>query len=172
MVRLSHCQLLCLCSGGFLAVRAAGESWQRINGPCKLCSPNDLWGWWINSPVPSVLCWGNSEAHVLHCFPEFPSGFGLQLPTGVVGLIMYFNTLPEEGNGNPLQYSGLENPMDREAPRKKKKKKKKQEPRQEVEEKEPVGQRGPAVPGCRPLPAVNGQAPRGPTGVHGTRRGR
>ena len=27
----------------------------------------------------------------------------------------YFNTLPEEGNGNPLQYSGLENPMDIEA---------------------------------------------------------
>ena len=25
----------------------------------------------------------------------------------------YLNTLPEEGNGNPLQYSGLENPMDR-----------------------------------------------------------
>lgn len=51
------------------------------------------------------------------------------------------------------------------SPRKKKKKKKKQEPRQEVEEKEPEGQRGPAVPGCSPLPAVNGQAPRGPTGL-------
>lgn len=51
------------------------------------------------------------------------------------------------------------------SPRKKKKKKKKQEPRQEVEEKEPEGQRGPTVPRHRPLPAVNGQAPRGPTGL-------
>ncbi|OWK15480.1 hypothetical protein Celaphus_00001565, partial [Cervus elaphus hippelaphus] len=49
--------------------------------------------------------------------------------------------------------------------RRKKKKKKKQEPQQEVEEKEPEGQRGPAVPGSTPLPAVNGQAPGGPTGL-------
>lgn len=55
--------------------------------------------------------------------------------------------------------------------RKKKKKKKKQEPRQEVEEKEPEGQRGQSVPGSTPLPAVNGQAPGGPTGVHGAGRG-
>lgn len=51
------------------------------------------------------------------------------------------------------------------SPRKKKKKKRKPESRQEVEEKEhPEGwqgerQRGPAVPGSGPVPAVNGQCP-------------
>ena len=28
-------------------------------------------------------------------------------------LLLYFSDLPEEGNGNPFQYSCLENPMDR-----------------------------------------------------------
>ena len=30
-----------------------------------------------------------------------------------VGLILVSGLSPGEGNGNPLQYSGLENPMDR-----------------------------------------------------------
>ncbi|XP_057572269.1 ubiquitin carboxyl-terminal hydrolase 36 isoform X2 [Hippopotamus amphibius kiboko] len=54
------------------------------------------------------------------------------------------------------------------SPRKKKKKKRKQESRQEVDESEPEGQRGSAVPEGRPLPAVNGQAPGGPTGLRQT----
>ena len=33
--------------------------------------------------------------------------------TGDLGLIPGSGTFPEEGNGNPLQYSCLENPMDR-----------------------------------------------------------
>ena len=33
--------------------------------------------------------------------------------TGHSGLIPGSGTFPEEGNGNPLQYSCLENPMDR-----------------------------------------------------------
>ena len=28
-------------------------------------------------------------------------------------LLLYFSDLPEKGNGNPFQYSCLENPMDR-----------------------------------------------------------
>ena len=32
-----------------------------------------------------------------------------------VGLIPELGRSPEEGNGNPLQYSGLENPTDKEA---------------------------------------------------------
>ena len=32
---------------------------------------------------------------------------------GDAGSIPGSGQLPEEGNGNPLQYSGLENPMDR-----------------------------------------------------------
>ena len=34
---------------------------------------------------------------------------------GDVGLILWLGRSPGEGNGNPLQYSCLENPMDREA---------------------------------------------------------
>ena len=34
---------------------------------------------------------------------------------GDVGLILGLGRSPGEGNGNPLQYSGLGNPMDREA---------------------------------------------------------
>ena len=33
--------------------------------------------------------------------------------TGDVGLILGLDRSPEEGNGNPLQYSCLGNPMDR-----------------------------------------------------------
>ena len=33
--------------------------------------------------------------------------------TGDPGLIPWLGRSPGEGNGNPLQYSGLENPMDR-----------------------------------------------------------
>ena len=32
---------------------------------------------------------------------------------GNLGLIPWSERYPGEGNGNPLQYSGLENPMDR-----------------------------------------------------------
>ena len=36
--------------------------------------------------------------------------------TGIISIYCYFiNTISGEGNGNPLQYSCLENPMDREA---------------------------------------------------------
>ena len=37
----------------------------------------------------------------------------LPADTGVLGLISGLGRIPGEGNGNPLQYSCLENPMDR-----------------------------------------------------------
>ena len=46
----------------------------------------------------------------------FPGGSVVKNPpanTGDVGLIAGSGRSPGEGNGNPLQYSGLENPMNR-----------------------------------------------------------
>ena len=46
----------------------------------------------------------------------FPDGSGVKNPSanvGDVGLIPGLGRSPGEGNGNPLQYSVLENPMDR-----------------------------------------------------------
>ena len=40
-------------------------------------------------------------------------GKNLPASAGDVGLISGLGRSPEEGNGNPLQYSYLENPMDR-----------------------------------------------------------
>ena len=52
---------------------------------------------------------------------DFPGGIAIKnLPanagdTGDVGWILGSRRSPRGGNGNPLQYSCLENPMDREA---------------------------------------------------------
>ena len=46
----------------------------------------------------------------------FPAGSVVNNPpanAGDAGLITRSRSFPEEGNGNPLQYSHLENPMDR-----------------------------------------------------------
>ena len=46
----------------------------------------------------------------------FPGGTMVKNPpanAGDVGLIPVLGRSPGEGNDNPLQYSGLENPMDR-----------------------------------------------------------
>ena len=56
------------------------------------------------------------------CLPRFCSGFpgGSEVKAstsnaGDLGLIPGLGRSPGEGNGNPLQYSCLENPMDGEA---------------------------------------------------------
>ena len=43
----------------------------------------------------------------------FPGGLESSCQAGDAGLIPGLGRSPEEGNGNPLQYSSLENPMDR-----------------------------------------------------------
>ena len=46
----------------------------------------------------------------------FPGGLVVKNPpanAGDVGLVPGLRRFPEDGNGNPLQYSYLENPMDR-----------------------------------------------------------
>ena len=52
----------------------------------------------------------------LFVFSGFPGGSVVKNPpdnVGDAGLTPALGRSPEEGNGNPLQYSGLENPMDR-----------------------------------------------------------
>ena len=48
-------------------------------------------------------------------FPGDPEGKASACSAGDPGLIPRSGRSPGEGNGNPLQYSCLENPMDREA---------------------------------------------------------
>ena len=48
-------------------------------------------------------------------FPGGPDGKESAYNVGDLGLIPESGRSPGEGNGNPLQYSCLENPMDRQA---------------------------------------------------------
>ena len=93
-----------------------------------------LSGWssvWEKNCVPSVMVepdQGSSSAYlcsstsVYSCLSSggFPSGSAVKNPSaktgnaaGATGSIPGLGRSPGEGNGNPLQYSCLENPMDR-----------------------------------------------------------
>ena len=57
----------------------------------------------------------NTSLHVLNVSKDFPSdsdGKASVYNAGDLGLIPGSGRFPGEGNGNPLQYSCLENPMD------------------------------------------------------------
>ena len=92
-----------------------------------------VWKFWVNMPrrshQPIILGWENSEG-CPHLFPDFlvelsrgshssgnkASGADGKEPAcsaGDQGSISGSGRCPGEGNGNPLQYSWLENPMDR-----------------------------------------------------------
>ena len=51
--------------------------------------------------------------HLVLCFPSGSDGKEFACNAGDAGFIPGLGRSPEEGNGNPLQYSCLENPMDR-----------------------------------------------------------
>ena len=62
------------------------------------------------------LCGWLSWKHLLVIGYGFPGGSVVKNPAanaGAVSLIPGLGRSPGEGNGNPLQYSCLENPMDR-----------------------------------------------------------
>ena len=59
---------------------------------------------------------GNREFLSNRGFPGGSNGKGSACSAGDPGLIPGLGRSPGEGNGNPLQYSCLENSMDREAP--------------------------------------------------------
>ena len=52
------------------------------------------------------------EYHVDSLFPGSLDGKASAYNAGDLGLIPWSGRSPGEGNGNPLQYSHLENPMD------------------------------------------------------------
>ena len=60
------------------------------------------------SLLPSFIQWLG-----LLCFPGGSVGKGSACKIGDLGLIPGLRRSPREGNGNPLQYSCLEDPMDR-----------------------------------------------------------
>ena len=59
--------------------------------------------------------WATREVHLYHevGFPGSSNGKESACSAGDLGLIPGLGRSPGEGNGNPLQYSCLENPMDR-----------------------------------------------------------
>ena len=68
--------------------------------------------------VPGIMCLCVSTVLISMCIEShggFPSGSVKNLPrnSGNVGLIPGSKRSPGGGNGNPLQYSCLENPMDK-----------------------------------------------------------
>ena len=61
-----------------------------------------------------LLVWGpHFENHSSRGFPHGSDGKQPALSAGAVSLIPGSGRFPGEGNGNPLQYSCLENPMDK-----------------------------------------------------------
>ena len=63
---------------------------------------------------PSTVC--SADLHVFRLHTGLLGGSmvkNLPADTGDVGLILALGSSPGEGNGNPVQYSCLENSMDR-----------------------------------------------------------
>ena len=75
-----------------------------------------MWETWVRS-----LGWEDplEKGKATHssniCFPGGSDGKVSAFNVGDLGSIPGLGRSHEEGNGNPLQYSGLENPMDKEA---------------------------------------------------------
>ena len=68
------------------------------------------------SAVASVLPMNIQVSYCMYCIMGFPAvsdGKESACNAGDVGLIPGLGRSPGEGNGNPFQYSCLENPMDR-----------------------------------------------------------
>ena len=80
-------------------------SWSRIHLQCR--RP------WFNSWVRKI-CWRRDRLHtaVFLGFPCGSAGKESACNVGDLGLIHGLGRFPGEGNGYPLQYSGLENSID------------------------------------------------------------
>ena len=80
------------------------------------CSHEPDSGCSLGSPAPEVISWGRSEPSLLpRGFPGGSDGKASACNAGDPGSIPGSRRSPGEGNGNPLQHSCLENPMDGEA---------------------------------------------------------
>ena len=78
------------------------------------CS-NFLSHWSVQGGVPDVFILYSCPGISLNRFPGGSDGKASACNVGDLGSIPGLGRSPGEGNGNPLQYSCLENPMDGEA---------------------------------------------------------
>ena len=67
-------------------------------------SYDQCWSAFYNLQLVFPVCWG---------FPDGSTGKESACNAGDLGLVSRSGRSPGEGNGNPLQYSCLKNPMDR-----------------------------------------------------------
>ena len=93
----------------------------ECNGNPLQCSclenPWDRGAWWASIYGVAQSDLAAAAAVAATIFQGFPGGLvvkNLPANTGDVGLILGLGRSPGEGNGNPLQYSCLGNPMNRE----------------------------------------------------------
>ena len=84
-------------------------SWQRDgkNGNCKISFS------WAPKSLPMVTAVREIKRPFLLSFPGGSDGKESACSVGDPGLILGSGRSPREGNGSPLQYACLENPMDR-----------------------------------------------------------
>ena len=68
---------------------------------------------WLSRVRLSATLWTVDYQAPLVVFPGGSDGKASIYNAGDLGLIPGLGRFPGEGNGNPLQYSCLENPMDR-----------------------------------------------------------
>ena len=75
-------------------------------------SRQEYWSW-LSCPPPGMFLTQGLNLGFLHChFPGGSDGKASAYNVGDSGSISGLGRSPGEGNGNPLQYSCLENPMD------------------------------------------------------------
>ena len=85
-----------------------GHSWEHSLGRgMSLKLEKSMWGWAL---LRSQSC---SQGHHIMGFPGSSDGKESACNAGDLGLIPGSERSPGEGNDNPLQYSCLENSMDR-----------------------------------------------------------
>ena len=70
---------------------------------------------WGGAPKSLQMVTSAMKLKNTYCFPGGSDGKVSAYNAGDLGSIPGLGRCPGEGNGNPLQYSCLENPMDREA---------------------------------------------------------
>ena len=100
------------------SVRAVVGSLRTISAPSR--GPGDCERVQSGSCAPALLCCREALGDVVYCsLPEVGTKLNKQevkasaCNAGDLGSIPGSGRCPGEGNGNPLQYSCLENPMDR-----------------------------------------------------------
>ena len=85
-----------------------GHSWEHSLGRgVSLKLEKSMWGWAL------LRCQSCSQGHHITGFPGGSDGKESACNAGDLGLIPGSERSPGEGNDNPLQYSCLENSMDR-----------------------------------------------------------